>query len=569
MPVYTINGQRIRTDKDLTDAEIDEIASELGASSAAVTPPAQAGAPMGASAAAQIPVGGVQAPAVRPPAPSGFMQGLLDPFRGGTQAVSELLGSAGIPYFQQQAQRMQESINAQEAAYKAQQEGAGVTGFDTGRLMGNIVNPANLVALPLRGASAARAMLQTGVVGGAMQPVVSEPDTSFGEQKARQVVGATIGSVAGTAAAKLAGQTLNPLVSKAEQTMKDLGVQLTPGQMMGGQSKALEEFAANMPLIGSYVADAKEKAIFSFNKGVINKALGRVSEKLPEDVIGRDAVQYANDVIDKKYDEVLGKMKFKLDFPTYNNISKAIQVPPSAAQRQTVKEIIDQVVYSKLPKRGDIDGTSYKAIESDLRKEAVAYSNSTTASERKIGEALFDALDQLKTSLAKQNPKATPELRRVDAAFGDVAVMKQAAANTNALNGVFTPKQFATAVRQRDQTRNKTAFAAGTARSQAISDAAVEVLEKDAQSTLAGRLTMQATGAWSLLQNPAVGGAIALAAPVMYSDSGLKVMNTLLRSRPEVARKVGDILTKRATREGSISAQQVLEEYNRQTQVSE
>jgi hypothetical protein len=46
-------------------------------------------------------------------------------------------------------------------------------------------------------------------------------------------------------------------------------------------------------------------------------------------------------------------------------------------------------------------------------------------------------------------------------------------------------------------------------------------------------------------------------------------MNTLLRSRPEVARKVGDILTKRATREGSISAQQVLEEYNRQTQVSE
>lgn len=567
MPTYTINGKKIRTDKVLSDAEIEEIATDLGVAPSA--PAAQVGAPIGASAASQIPVGGVQAPAAIPSAPSGFVQGLLDPFRGGAQSIAELMGAAGLPYFQKEAQRMQESINAEEAAYLAQRKAAGEEGFDAARLMGNIVNPANLVALPARGVSAARALLQTGVTGGLMQPVVSEPDTTFGEQKARQVAGATIASVAGSAAAKLAGQTLNPLVSKAEQTMRDIGVQLTPGQMMGGQAKALEEFAANMPLVGSYIADAKEKAIFSFNKGVINKALGRVNEKLPEDVIGRDAVQYANDIIDKKYDEVLSKMKFKLDFPTYTNITKAIKVPPSAAQRQTVKEIIDQVVYSKLPKSGSIDGTAYKAIESDLRKEAVAYANSQTASERKIGEALFDALDNLKLSLAKQNPSTTSELRRVDAAFGDVAVMKQAAANTNAINGVFTPKQFATAVRQRDQTRNKTAFAAGAARSQNISDAAVQVLEKDAQSTLEGRLAMQATGAWSLLQNPATGAAVALAAPVMYSESGLKVMNTLLRSRPEVAKKVGDILTKRATKEGSITAQQILEEYNRQTQVSE
>lgn len=567
MPTYTINGKKIRTDKVLSDAEIEEIATELGGTSAA--PVAQVGAPIGAAAASQIPTGGMQAPAAQQPAPSGFVQGLLDPFRGGAQSVSELLGAAGVPYFQREAQRMQESINAEEAAYQAQRQAAGEEGFDTGRLMGNIVNPANLLALPARGANAARAILQTGFFGGAMQPVVSQPDTSFGEQKATQIAGATIGSVAGSAAAKLAGQTLNPLVSKAEQTMRDIGVQLTPGQMMGGQAKALEEFAANMPLIGSYIADAKEKAIFSFNKGVINKALGRVNEKLPEDVIGRDAVQYANDVVDKKYDEVLSKMKFKLDFPTYNNISKAIQIPPSAAQRQTVKEIVDKVVYSKLPKRGDIDGPAYKAIESDLRKEAVAYSNSITANDKKIGEALFEALDSLKASIAKQNQKATPELRRVDAAFGDIAVMKQAAANTNALNGVFTPKQYATAVRQRDQTRNKTAFAAGTARGQAVSDAALQVLEKEAQSTLEGRLAMQATGAWSLLQNPATGATIALAAPVMYSESGLKVMNTLLRSRPEVAKKVGETLTRRAQREGSITAQQVLEEYNRQTQVSE
>lgn len=568
MPVYTINGQRIRTDKDLTDAEIDEIASELGASTASVTPPPQAGAPMGASAAAQIPVGGVQAPAVRPPAPSGFMQGLLDPFRGGTQAVSELLGSAGIPYFQQQAQRMQESINAQEAAYKAQQEGAGVTGFDASRLMGNIVNPANLLALPLRGASAARAILQTGAVGGAMQPVVTEPDTSFGEQKARQVVGATVGSVAGTAATKLAGQALNPLASKAEQTMKDLGVQLTPGQIVGGQAKDIESFAANLPLVGGYISDAKEKALFSFNKGIINKTLGRIQDKLPEDVIGRDAVAYTQGKVDEAYNDVLSRISYKLDFQSYGKMLKAVKSPPSVLDRTRVKDELDTLVFSRLPKGEAIEGDAYKAIEAGMRARISQLSRGSV-SDQDVAKALKEASDALKEGMKKQNPKEVPTLRRIDAAYRDLTIMENAASKTGTQNGVFTPKQYQAAVREGDITKRKRQFAAGKARGQDVSEAAVEVMEGSPSYNLEGRLAYNLLGGAGLLSNLSVAPVLAITAPVMYSDSGLKVMNTLLRSRPEVARKVGDILTKRATREGSISAQQVLEEYNRQTQVSE
>jgi hypothetical protein len=49
----------------------------------------------------------------------------------------------------------------------------------------------------------------------------------------------------------------------------------------------------------------------------------------------------------------------------------------------------------------------------------------------------------------------------------------------------------------------------------------------------------------------------------MYSESGINAMNSLMRNRPEVAKQIGKKLTDRATREGSITGAQVLEEYNR------
>ena len=564
MPTYTINGKKIKTDRPLSDTEIDEIAADLGVGA---SPAQQSATPPPSSN-----VGALQpsVPTAQQPEPiSSFKQGILDPFRGGSQLVAQGMGLLGSSWGESEAKRMQESIDAQEAAYKAQRKAAGEEGLDWGRIAGNILSPANIVAVPAQGVSKLASLLKAGAVSGAMEPVVSEEGTTFGERKAQQVGAGTVGSVVGGAVTKMAGATLNPLVSKAEQTMRDIGVTLTPGQMMGGQAKAFEEFASNLPLVGKYIADAKEKTLFSFNKGVINKALGKVDSKLPDDVIGRDAVQFANDVIDKQYDKALSQMSFKLDFPTYTKMLQATRAPSNVQSRLEVKDILDKVVYSKLPKSGQIDGKLYKDIESDLRKEASNYANSQMASERKIGDALFEALDSMKDSLRKQNPQQTSELRRIDSAYGDIGVMKQAAANQGAANGVFTPKQYSAAVRQRDMTRSKSKFAAGLARGQDVSDAAMQILEKDAGSTLEGRLAMQTTGAWSLLQNPAVGAALTIAAPVMYSEGGLKAMNTIMRARPEIAKKVGKLLTDRALKEGSITGAQVLEEYQKSLRTQE
>lgn len=503
-------------------------------------------------------------PAQPQKAPSGFLQGVMDPVYGAGQLMAK--GMEAVGFFPKEAKAFSERVVPQrEQQYQAQRAAAGEEGTDWARLGGSLVSPANLLAGGAVGSMVTKPLMQAAAVGatqGALAPVTDTED--FTEEKLKQTVGGGAFGVVGAGVAKGAGKVLNPLVSKAEQTMRDLGIKLTPGQVMGGQAKDIESFAASVPLVGSYISDAKERALYSFNKGVINKALAKVGEKLPEDVIGRDAVQAVNEIVDQKYTDVLSKMSFKLDFPTYTGLLKSTKVPSSSIDRVRVKDELDSIIFSRLPKEGPITGETYKQIESELRQR-VAQLGRGTISDQDVGEALKAASVSLKEGLRKQNPKYTSELRRIDSAYGDISVMKTAAANTGAENGVFTPRQYKTAVRQSDTTRKKTQFAAGTARGQDVAESAVSVMEPRQTANLEGRIALSNVGGYTMAANPATALPLAIVAPVLYSESGVKAMEALLRSRPEVARKIGEALTARATKEGSISGAQVLQEYNRQT----
>jgi hypothetical protein len=584
MPTYKINGKTVKTDKPLTDAEIDEIANSL-------TPQLESTA-VGSEGQAipRIDVNGVAAtpPLVEDgngaaPIRNSFARGLKDPIDAGAQllprALSGITSLGGIvpnvfsQFFDKEAARVDAMVKKDEAGY---QQGRNPDDTDFGRIAGNIINPANLAV----GASVARVLpaakgiasvagigAATGAASGALQPVV---EGDFADKKTEQVVGGAVGGAVGGLVMKSAGRVLNPLVTKAEQSMRDLGVKLTPGQMMGGQAKNIEEFAGNLPLVGKYINDAKERALFSFNKGVINKALGKVDEKLPDDVIGRDAVQYVDDIVKKQYDDVLKTSKFKLDYPTYLNVTNAIRgtTLPSPQQKELVKNIMDTVVYSKFPKDGKITGEAYKKIVSDLGQEAQKYSNSATTAEREIGDALQKATQEFKKALSKQNPASSSILRRIDSAYGDITVMRTAAANSGAVNGVFTPNQYKIAVRQRDVTRNKSAFAAGRAKGQNIADNAIEIMGGTAGSTLEGRIATQIGGGVAAMSAPAIVIPAAVLTPALYSETGIKVITALMRNRPEIAKKIGEKLSKNATA-GSITAAQVIEEYNRLSKAEE
>lgn len=478
-----------------------------------------------------------------------FLMGLKDPISGGAQllpkaleTVTSLGGMAPNPvsqFFGSEAQRIGQMVKAEQEAYAQQRKAKGETGIDVARLAGNIANPATFIG------GTAMAPVTAGVIQGALQPVTNT-DNFYGEKASQMAIGAAGGKI-GEAVTKAVGSALNPLVSKAEQTMRELGITPTVGQTIGGAARKAEDFAQNLPLIGEAVRNAREKVLFDFNKGVINKALNKIDDTLPANVVGRDAIAYAAEQVSNKYDDVLSKMSFNLDTKTTSGILDALNKAnlPSNAQREEATKILNNVVLDKFSGK-TLTGAEYKAIESDLRKEVAGYLNSTTQAEKKIGEALGSVLDVFKKELYSQNPKMTSQLRRVDSAYGDLNIMKRAASYTGAENGVFTPKHYNAAVRAADMSRQKSKYATGTARGMDTSEAALEVMGRDAASTLEGRIALSGLG----------GSAAALAASplvaLMYTESGKKLVDALLRQRPELARQLGATITETAPTVGGL-----------------
>jgi len=501
---------------------------------------------------------GIQQQSVSAPSNS-FLMGMKEPISGAAQLLPkglEFITSAGglapnpvSQFFGSESERVRAMNAAEEQAYQQQRQAQGDTGFDVGRLVGNVVSPANLVA-GVRAAQGARALgagigtqaAVSGAVQGAMQPV-NEPN-AFVEEKATQIGVGAVGGKVGEALASATGKVLNPIASKAEQTMRDLGITPTPGQTLGGMYKKAEDFAQNLPLIGGQIRNAREKVLFDFNKGVINKALDKVGDKLPENVIGRDAVAYAAEQVSNKYDEVLGKMSFNLDFKTTSGILDALNKAnlPSAAQREEATSVLNNVALNKFSGK-TLTGAEYKSIESDLAKEVSKYKNSQSASDRNIGDALDGVLSNFKTELYQQNQRYTPQLRRIDSAYGDLKVMERAAANTGAENGVFTPKQYSAAVKQADITRQKSAFARGTARGQELSEAALKTIGQDANSTLEGRLAIGSLGGIAALSKPMVSIPALLGTSALYSPAGIRAADIALRQRPDLVRGMGQSIS--------------------------
>jgi len=325
-----------------------------------------------------------------------------------------------------------------------------------------------------------------------------------------------------------------------------------------------------MPVIGQSIQNAKQRVLFDFNKSVINKALGKASDptkkdklSLPADVIGRDAIEYASDEVSKKYDDVLSKMSFDLDFATTSNILGSLSKAKGldANQRQKITETLNDIVFGKFAGQ-KIDGQTYKGIESDLRSTASNYLNGGSASERDVGKALSGVLEVMKKEVYSQNPKQTPTLRRIDAAFSDLTVINVAAANSGAKNGVFTPQQFSTAVRQQDPTRRKSSFAKGKAKGQEISDAALEVIGDTTGASQTGRLALGIGGGYGLLSQPQIGIPAAVGVPVAYSPSGQAAIDMLLRQRPELFRQMGGMLSQQSAPLGGVIAPSAVNQYN-------
>jgi len=425
------------------------------------------------------------------------------PFYGLNQAAWQAIGKVA-PQYANMGDYPVELLNKRQAALNAEAGPASKFTTEPAALIGENLGPTAL-ANKLTGAKnfipSFNNMLATNI-GTGMATAYANPEKTglspeeFGKEKTKSLaIGAALPAALGIGGS-LATNMISPQILPKAQQLLNEGVDLTPGQKMGGALKRLEDKLTSYPAVGGMIENARKSGIESFDKAAFKRVLEPIGGKVP-DVAGREGMEIVENQVKHTYNELLPKLNFKAT-PEFNTQMAELR---DMAQNlpydlgKTFNYDIDNIVAKRMSKNGTIDGVDFKKVEEDLSKAAKKYlSPNATASENSLGEAYKQALVNLRTTLSENNPKYAKELNDVNRSFANLSVVRKAASMANTQD-MFTPSQLANAVKASDTSAGKNRTAQGKALMQDLTDAGVTVLpSKVPDSGTASRLNVGPTG---------------------------------------------------------------------------
>ena len=307
------------------------------------------------------------------------------------------------------------------------------------------------------------------------------------ERAKSAAIGGTVGAVTGKAS-----DFLFPRLNKAASELKKKGVRLTPGQKFGGKTAAFEQKLTSVPFAGDVIAEQQVRATADFNRAAMDNALKVLNEsgtktraalsilksglKVPKNLSGNDAFDFANNEISNAYDKIIPKLSANFDSEFEDELLK-ILVKSDELGDQGAKQF-STIVNNIIGKTGDrlVSGRQLSTIDSDLGARAINFSTSNSASERELGTALFNVQKLVRDSMNSANSEVAEQYRNVQNAWKTLLPVRTAVANATAKKGVFTPKQLAQASKAIDKSSKKLKTAKGQGVQQKFAQEAEEVL---------------------------------------------------------------------------------------------
>jgi hypothetical protein len=88
-------------------------------------------------------------------------------------------------------------------------------------------------------------------------------------------------------------------------------------------------------------------------------------------------------------------------------------------------------------------------------------------------------------------------------------------------------------------------------------------LESKQGSTLEGNIATRVVGGYGMLTEPMIAAGLITGVPTMYSPAGQRALDMLLRSRPDLMKQAGGMLTGASPQVGAVLAPSVINQYNR------
>lgn len=439
---------------------------------------------------------GMQAGGAAPATTMGSIaQGAFDPLQGGAQLLTQSLPSGVVEAVNRATaavnrapiigpitqalgmvpatpEQIQSQTVEREKAYQQSRLAAGDTGIDVARIGGSLI-PATAMALATRNPQSLLGSVAAGGVQGAAMGAL-EPVTSgqFGEEKIQQTgVGGLLGAVGGPIGYGV-GRLISPQISPGVRQLAEEGVQLTPGQIIGGGARAAESALTSVPVIGPRVSRAIGESIETFNTAAANRALEPIGQKIVSGPAGRELIDTVGNIISTRYDDIISRATpLAPDQQLGNDLASTLRTSLTPEMSSLLQRQINDKLLSRLAS-GQISPSEYQTIVSDIRKLGEDYSASSMASERQLGQAFKDIRKSLQDWFERVNPNLAPDLKKADEAYANFARVRQAAASSGAVEGVFTPAQLSSAVRSGDTSVARGRFARGEALMQDLSDVA-------------------------------------------------------------------------------------------------
>lgn len=362
----------------------------------------------------------------------------------------------------------------------------------------------------------------------------------------------TIGALsakAGDKAIRGLARVVNPKVAPVVQRLKDAGVSMTPGQILGATEskvgsvlKGVEDRLTGVPFLGEVVKGARHRSVETFNRAALNEPLKSIGKTLPKNApIGNEGIAAVESQLGKAYDDVLPKLSATGDSQFANDLAqihaKAATMAPARAKQ--FNAILKDL--GRFWKPGNqMSGSDLKAVESRLGERIRNYGSGADPDARDLANVLGEVQSSLRDLAARQNPSQAARLKAINEGWAKFTRLQKAASSATK-DGIFTPNQLSIAARVMDKSGRKATTARGGALMQRFAQDAQSVLPSSVpDSGTAGRL-MLGLGASGYVSPPAAlaGGA----AMIPYTKPGQKAAEWLLTGRQgDLAKTLADYI---------------------------
>ena len=268
------------------------------------------------------------------------------------------------------------------------------------------------------------------------------------------------------------GAGLGKVLSRTPEAtaLMQSGVELSPYQR-NLLTKSLGTGLSKVPVIGTPVQKAWDRALLSFNTEVFNKALAPIGAKLPAGAFGTQAYNLARAKTDQVYEEILPNTVIK---NTDSLINKIDNLQANEAQKALAKELIENI-----KNFGPMTGNNVKAFTQIIKRKRNSFSVNR---QDQIGEDLRAILSDIdntfRTQLKKENPIFAAELSKVDRSYGMLRSISNVVEGKSQASGAFGTQPFQPMELLAGIKRNSSGqlFARGKAPLQDFADDAVKAL---------------------------------------------------------------------------------------------